>query len=148
MLSTRVAVHRVVGGLVKGDPVLDTVAEAGEAEGGILDERRRRRLAQPPVVLHLQRERKVPVVERGDRVDAVGDELVDQIGVELDALLVDGAIAGRQDSRPRDRKSIVLELHLRHQPHVAAEAVEVVSSHVASLACAHLARRVRKGVPD
>ena len=115
VLAARVPIDRVVGGLVEGDPVLDAVAEALKAKRRVLHERARRRFREPPVVLQLQCERKIPVVERDDRVDAVGDELVDELGVEADALLVHRPVAERQHPRPRDGEAVVPQAHLRHQ---------------------------------
>lgn len=105
-------------------------------------------LGKPAVALHLQRERKVPVVQRHHRVDAVRQQLVDQLRVEAHARLAHRAIAGRQDARPRDGEAVVAELELRHELHVRLPSVVVVRRHVACLARPDLAGRVREGVPD
>ena len=69
----------------------------GEALGGV---------ARRPAAGVLEHLGQVPVVERDDRLDAGCEELVDEASVEVQARLVDGARARRQDARPGDAEAI------------------------------------------
>ena len=107
-----------------------------------------RRLAVGPAAPVLQVLRKVPVVERDDRVDALGQQPVDQAVVEVQPARVDRPGAVRLDPRPGDGEAVRLEAEVGHQRDVALPAVVVVARHVAGVAGVHPARRTAERVPD
>src|SRR6187551_1467005 len=71
----------------------------------------------------LERLRQVPVIECGERFDAVGEQLVDEAFVEVEPLGIGRATALREDARPRDRKSIRLDAERFHELDVALVAM-------------------------
>jgi hypothetical protein len=139
--------HRRAPGLVVGGQRSQPVAQApphlhrvvGEAFGGGPRE---------PATGVLQRLRQVPVEQRGMRLDAGGQQLVDQAVVEVHARRVEGARTGGLHTRPRDREAVGIDAQRLHQRHVGGHAVVVVAGHLAGLAVAHLAGRGAEAVPD
>src|ERR1035441_4881104 len=102
MPTLEMAHHRRAERLVDGPPQRNDVAErldhklrvVAEVADGI---------AGRPATRILQRLGEVPVVERRHRLDTPGVQAVDQAPVEVEALLVNGAGAVRDDARPRGR---------------------------------------------
>jgi hypothetical protein len=76
------------GELVDREVVLHPVAELFGNETRVVGERLRRFGRLPTAVLVLQRLRKIPVVQRHERLDAGGEELVDEPVVEVETLRV------------------------------------------------------------
>ena len=54
------------------------------------------------------------MVERDERADAGGEQVVDETVVEVEACLVDAAASLRQDARPGDREAVRVEAELLH----------------------------------
>ena len=104
--------------LVVRDPVLDPIAQAPrdhlrEARKGLC------RRAHGPAALVLEHLRKIPVVERGVRLDPRFEQRVDEARVEVEPARLHRAAAGRQDPRPRDREAVGADsepLHQRRRP--------------------------------
>ena len=92
--------------------------------------------------------RKIPVVEGGMGRDAVAEQCVDELLVEIDSLLVDRAPAIREDARPRDAEAVVLHAEVGHQLHVLRVPVVEVAGCIAGISVVGPARRVAEGVPD
>jgi hypothetical protein len=67
------------------------VAEAARDLGGVVGEARHD-VARQPAAIVVQRLRQVPVVERRMRLDAGGQQFVEQAVVEREAGLVPGAL--------------------------------------------------------
>src|SRR5690625_468272 len=86
--------------LVDGDPVLDAVAEVLETDIRVIPKKLGRLLTQPAVVLELKRGRQIPVEKRNPWDDAAVEQCVDQLRVKADAVLINRAVARRQDARP------------------------------------------------
>src|SRR5215831_13457329 len=99
----------------------------------------------PAAILH--RLRQVPVIERRERRDAVGDEVVDEPVVEVEALRIWRAGALRKYPRPRNREPIRSGAERLHRPHVVSISVVVIVGDVAVVVVADLSRRVRERVP-
>ncbi len=132
---------------VERDEVADAVTEAPGHDRGVLGERIHGRPKGPPPGV-LEDLRQVPVIERHERRDALGEQLVDQAIVEVEPCLVDRACAAWDDPRPRDGEPVRAETEFGQQRHVLAVAVVVVAGDVARIAVERRARRVREAVPD
>jgi len=78
----------------------------------------------------------------------VGEQLVDEAVVELQARLVHLAGPGRLDARPGDREPVALGAQPRHQRDVLVPAVVVVAGLGATAAVEDPARLGGEGVPD
>ena len=105
-------------------------------------------VAVEPAALVVQRRRHVPVIQREQRFDAVGQQFVDQLRVEIDARLVHPADALRQDPRPRHAEAVSLQAQIAHQLHVVLPAPVVIAGDVAGIAVEGHAGRVREARPD
>ncbi len=113
--------------LVDRDPLLDPVAEPHAAERGVLPEPLGGLAVQPAALVVLERLRQVPVVERGHRLDAGGEQLVEQPVVVGEALGVDAAAAGGLDAGPGDREAVALDAEALEQRDVLGVPVVVVA---------------------
>ena len=96
----------------------------------------------------LERLRQVPVVERGEGFDAVGEQLVDEAIVEVEPFGIGRAAALRKDARPGDGKSVCLDAEGFHQLDVALVAVVVIVGDVTVRVVGDLAGRVGERVPN
>ena len=134
--------------LVDREDVLDAIGQSLRDVSGIVAERLGRVARLPAAAVVLQHLRQIPVIERGERLDAVGEQFVDQTAVEVHALWIRRARPLRKDARPGDREAIGLDAQRLHQLHVVFVAVVVIVGHVAVGVVDDLAGRVRKGVPD
>ena len=94
--------------LVERRPLADAIVERLEDDGRVVPESVGGVARRPPTGV-LERLRQVPVVERDDRVDAGGEQLVDQAAVEAQARLVERTDAGRLDPRPGDAEAVGLQ---------------------------------------
>ncbi len=134
--------------LIDGEDVLDAVGQALRDIAGVVGKRLRRLAPLPAAEAVLQGLRQVPVVERGEGLDAVGEQLVDEPVVEVEPLRVRLTVAVGEDARPRDGEAVRLDAERLHQLHVAFVEVIVVIGHVAVGVAHDLAGRMREGVPD
>ena len=133
--------------LVERRPGVHSITEGGAHDRGIVLERVGGR-ARRPAARILERLRQVPVVQRRDRLDAAGEQSVDEPRVEVDAGLVHRPGPGRLDARPRDGEAVRAEAEPGHEVEVALPAVVVIARDVAGVAVPHLAGRLAEGVPD
>src|SRR5262245_23090027 len=101
-----------------------------------------------PTAAILERLRQVPVIECRERGDAVGDKLVKEPVVEVEALWIRRAGALREYPRPGNREPIRSGSECFHRPHVVSVFVVMIVGDVAVVAVADLSRRVRKCIPD
>merc|ERR1719401_2436700 len=88
------------------------------------------------------------MVNRDDRFDVVGDELVDQVIVEIDAFRIDCAPAIRQHSGPSDRKAVSGQAQLLHELYILLPAMIVVAGHRAIIAVLYIPFNGTEGVPN
>ena len=88
------------GELVDREEVLDPIAELLGDVPGVVGERLRRLLRLPAAVLVLECLGQIPVVQRRERLDARGEQLVDEAAVEVDAFRVGlpGCRRGRSEA--------------------------------------------------
>src|ERR1700738_1810065 len=96
----------------------------------------------------LQRLRQVLVIERRERRNVVGDEVVQEPVVEVEAFRIWRAGALGEYPRPRNREPIRSGGQRLHRPHVVSVSVIVIIGDVAVVVVADLSRRVRERVPD
>ena len=101
-IACDVAVLRNRPRLVERRPALDAVTECLEADFRVIDEVRDDGAVQPAAFMEIF-ERRVEMVQRHERLDAMREAGIDELVVVVDALLVDLALALRQDARPRNR---------------------------------------------
>ena len=86
--------------LVERHPVRDAVAEAFRHQPRVARKIVGHVAAFPAAVAILQRLRQIPVVERRMRGDAFRQQRVNKAAVEVESLLIDGAAAIRNHTRP------------------------------------------------
>src|SRR5258705_1752553 len=96
VLAGRVAEKRRAPRFVQRGPYVDPIAEGLGGQRGVLGEPLRG-VPLPPSAGVLQRLRKIPMVERGDRADAIAKQFIDEPGVEVQTLAVDPPTAGGLD---------------------------------------------------
>ena len=142
-----VAEHRCAPWLVDRAPVADAVAEGTADDPGVLGEALRRLPQGPPAVV-LQGLGEVPVVQGEHRGHVVGEELVDQLAVEVQACLARRAVAGRHDPWPGDREAIGTDAQRCEDRHVLAHAVAMVGRDASVVAPLHAAGCGAERVPD
>ena len=133
--------------LVVRRPVRDPVAEPSCDRVGVLDERLRGGAARPAAFV-LERLRRVPVEERGERRDAAREQLVDESVVEVEAGRVHASAPFGENPRPRDREPERVEPELLHQRDVLGIAVVEVACNRPRVAVAHLAGGRAEAIPD
>ena len=92
--------------------------------------------------------RKIPVIERRDRLDPALQAALDEPPVEGDAARVQRAAPVRLHARPGDREAIGLQPELDHQVEVGRPAVVVIAGDVAGVAVDHGAGLVAEAIPD
>ena len=134
-------------GFVERDPVADAVGKPVNHDGRIVGEPVGT-VGIEPAAPHEQVVGKVPVEQRNPWLDTGGEELIDQAVVETEAGFVHLAAAGGHHPGPRHRKTIGLELDIRHQRHVGGESVVVVARDVAIVAFPHATFLVGVHIPD
>jgi hypothetical protein len=151
-LSGRVLARGVAEGhvderLVERDPEPHPVAERLADQPGVVGEPERRVAAQPAAAV-LQGLWQVPVEERDDGVDALGQQGVHKAVVEVDPGGVGRAGAIGLDAGPGHRETVRVDAEPGHQVDVVRVPVEVVARDVAGAAVGDPARLVGEGVPD
>ena len=109
--------------LVDGGGGVQTVAEILGDKRGIVGEPAGD-VAVHPAALVLQGAGQVPVVERRERLEAALEHAVDQAVVEVDARLVDGARAFRDQARPGEGKAVAVKAAVADQVEVLGPAVD------------------------
>ena len=115
----------IVGGvglivdLVEGHPVLDLVFVALHHRGGVVHEEVDRLPVHPAAVLFGEGVGHLKVAQGDHRLDAVLEQLVEQVIVELQACFVGFAlVAPGEDAAPGNGGAEALEAQLRKQLHV------------------------------
>ena len=101
-----------------------------------------------PAAAVVERGRQVPVVERGHRRDAGGEQLIDQALVEAQAGSVDASAALGQHAAPGDAEAVGGEAEILHQRDIVAHAAVVVAGDGAAVAVVDAPGRARKAIPD
>src|SRR5262249_14751812 len=123
------------------------IAEPREDGGGVVTEPVGGIAVEPSATV-VQRRGKVPMKERGVRANAVRQQLVDEVIVEVEAPRVDCADALGEDAAPADAEAIRLESQLAHERHVVAPSAVVIARDVPSLSVRRAAGGVRKPLPN
>ena len=133
--------------LVLRDPVAHAIPEPGRDDFDVLRERLHRVAGRPPAAV-LERLRKVPVVEGHVRVDARGEEVVDEAVVVVEAGRVHAPGPVGKDARPRDREAKGVEPQLADQAEVLRPSVVRVAGDRARVACHDVPGHVAEAIPD
>ncbi len=94
------------GELVDGEVVFHAVAELSGDIASVVPERPGRLLRLPAAVPVLERLRQVPVVERGERLDASREQFINEAAVEVYPLRIRCAGTLREDAGPGDREPV------------------------------------------
>ena len=123
-----VAVGGDRGGLVDSHPAAHAVPEGSRGDGGEVPQPVGRVPVHPAAGL-IQGQWGVPVVERGHRGNAVGEQQVDQPVVEVQPGRVHGPAAAGLDPGPGQRKPVRVDPQLLHQSHVLGHPVVVVAGN-------------------
>ena len=140
-----VAEHRRAPRLVDRGPPAYPVAEGVGDDRGVVGEALRGG-ADLPAAAVLERLGEIPVVQRGDGLDAVGQQLVDERPVEVEPAAAGGARPDRLDAGPGDREAVGGEPEAGHEGHVVGHAPAVVGGDGAGVAAGVAGGR--EGVPD
>src|SRR6516164_3649807 len=88
------------------------------------------------------------MIKRGVGLDAVGEKLVDQTVVEIEAFRIGRPVALRKYTRPGDREAISLHAQFLDQADVVLVEMIVIVGTIGVGLVADLARRVAEDVPD
>ncbi len=86
--------------------------------------------------------------QRYQRLNAVCQQLVYQVRIELQALFVDLACAVRQNSGPADGETVIPDTHFFHHLDVFFEMVVVVTGNVAFFSVRNVIALLAVSVPD
>ena len=113
--------------LVDGEPVFYPVSVRPEQERGVVDIVVDAAPVQPSAVLVYQSLRILEVIDGDDRNDIRRDQLVNELIVEIDALLIYLAVSLGEYAGPCYGEAVGLEAHLLHQGYVFPEPVIVVA---------------------
>ena len=135
-------------GFVDREEIPDAVAQALRHVTCVISKRLRGVAGLPSADAVLQDLRQIPVIQRGKGLEAIGQQLIHQPIVEVEAFRVRRTRALRKHPRPRDRKSIRLDAEIPDQADVLLVAVVVVVGAVAVGVIGDPAGGVGKGVPD
>ena len=88
------------------------------------------------------------MIEADPRLDAGGQQRIDQAVVEGEARLICRAPAGRQNARPGDREAISPYPEVAHQRDVLREAMVMIARDVAGITVGDAAFLTAERVPD
>jgi hypothetical protein len=132
--------------LIDGGPHRHAITKRAIHEHTIIGEPARAVAIQPATAV-VERGRQVPVIQRRVGHDFMTEQLINQAGVEIDALLVGRAAALRQDAAPGDAEAIRPKSQFVHKSDVGAVAMIVVACDVASMPEFDAARLLRETVP-
>jgi hypothetical protein len=150
-LANAVPENRAAPGLVVGNPELHLGPESLEHELAVADKVLDvLLLVQQTSVPVMEALRQVPVEERDHGLDVVGQQLVDEVDVVLQALVVDGVIttAERNHARPGHAKAVCFRSEGFEQGDVGFVDVVGVAGHFAAGAVGDFARDLAELVPD
>ena len=147
MHAEHVAEHGENPRLVERHPMLHAIAEVFRAYLGIVAEVFRDFAIGPSAHL-LEHLRKIPMIERHERLDVVFEELVDHAIVEIDALLIGLTHPMRHDSRPRERDARGIESEVGHHRDVFTIEMVEIACDIAGIAMLDFPGRVREAIPD
>ena len=125
------------GRLVDGHIAPDASAEPGCEDLGITAEGRDD-IAVEPAALVLQGAGQIPVVEGDQGLNAVFQQLVNQLVIKAQTGLVDFAVAVGDDAGPADGETVGFDTELFHQGDVFTVAVINIAGNIAGIAEANV----------
>ena len=126
-------------GLVQGHVLFDPALEPLRNDPGIAAESIHNVPVQPAALV-LQSSGQIPVVKGNHGLDAVGQQFFHQIVIELQALLVNLAVAVGNHPGPADGEAVGLNVVGLHQGHILPEPMVAVAGHVAGVALDNMLR--------
>src|SRR5258708_22710619 len=88
------------------------------------------------------------MVQGGERLDAVGQQLVEQPIVEIEAFRIWRARSFRENARPRDREAIGLCTQRPHQLDIVLVAMEMIVRDISIAAIGNFAGQMSETIPD
>jgi hypothetical protein len=147
-LATLVAHDHDLVELVDREEMADTVSQLLREVARVLAEGLRGLSRLPAAVPVLECLGQIPVIQRQERLDASGQQRVDEPAVEIEPLRIGLPRALRKDARPRDGEAVGVGAQLLHQLDVLLVAVAVIVGDVAGVAVGDLPGRVRVSIPD
>src|SRR5579883_3003125 len=134
-------------GLVMGNPHVNAVSQPPHHGFSIICEGVGRITGEPATAV-LQCQGQIPMVERGNRADIPGEQVIDQAVIEIQAAFIDCPRSRRQDAGPGEREAIGVQIKLSHERNVFRHAVVVICCYLACLALIRCTGRRRKVIPD
>ena len=144
--AQRIAVGGDGGRFVDGHPARHPVAVGGRRDRGELPQPVGRVPVHPAAGL-VQRQRRVPVIQRGHRRNPVGQQQVDQPVVEVEAGRIHRAAAAGLDPGPGQREPVGINPQFLHQRHVLGHPVVVVAGDGGAVVLNDRARLGRENIP-
>ena len=136
MGALHIAVHDEAARLVDGHPPFYPVGQRFHHHLGILPEQRDDALRQP-AAFFVDPHGQIPMENRHQRLDTVCQQLVHQIGIELQSFRIYLTLLGNHPG-PTDGKAVGFESHFFHQRHVFFPAMIVVAGSMAGFAVLYL----------
>src|SRR5215469_7663503 len=101
-----------------------------------------------PAAPVFERLRKIPVIDRAKRPEAILEHRIQEPAVMVNTFHVRSACSGGLDTRPGNGKSIALLIETPGQGEVLRVEVVLITGDIARGASLHLAGRMCKAVPD
>ena len=115
---------------IKGEPVFHLVAIAGDHLLAIANKGVHHPAVGESVVALRQRERHIEVVQADHRLDAAGDQFINKLMVEGDALFIKFAVSLRTHPAPGDLKTVAVHAQILHQIEIFPIAMIGVGRHL------------------
>src|ERR1051325_4029844 len=134
--------------LVDSEDVFHSISQSRRNVAGVVRERLRRFASFPATETILQRRRQIPVVKRGERLNPIREQLIDEPIVEVETLRIRWTITVWKHARPGDRETIRLDAERLHQLPVAFVEMVRIGRHGAGCVVNDTAGCVRKSIPD
>jgi hypothetical protein len=150
-LANTVAQNRTAPRLVVGDPELDLRSQSLEHELAVADKVLDvLLLVQQTSVPVVQSLRQVPMEKSDHGLYTVGQQLIDQIDVVLQALVIDRIVTATEwnHSRPRNTESVCLGSERFQKSYIGLVDVVRVASNLAARTVCDFARNSAEGIPN
>ena len=127
-------------------PILHPVGKCIDHHAGIFGEPIGAGVIEPAAAA-VKLERIIPVEQRKVWLDAGFQQAIDQLGIEIDAGLVNLAGSVGQNSRPGCREPVSFQVHLLHQLDIFSPSVIVVGRDIAGIVVENDTRPFAENIP-
>src|SRR4029077_17739336 len=128
-------------------PEADPIAEPPHDDRRILPKRFGGGAHRPPTCI-LERLRRIPVEERRERLEILGEELGHKTVVEVQTGVVHSTTSRRHDAGPRDRETKGIQPELLHEGNVIPIPVIEPAGDFSRVAVSNLSRSRAEAIPD